>query len=99
MWVSLYVYIYNNGQWDKYVIVTAQKSSLIYILNNLRQTSKKMEDNKDEKAAKKEEKKQQWESFVRKSKTKTRNHTTMVRFYNTINNALILSVILLSGKN
>lgn len=55
-----------------------------------------MED-KDKEKAKMEEKKDQWESFVRKAKLKTANHTTMVRFYNAIYNMMILSVILLAG--
>jgi putative alpha-1,2-mannosidase len=45
-----------------------------------------------------EEKKEDWESFVRKAKVKTSNHTTMVRFYNAIYNFMIMTVILIAGK-
>jgi putative alpha-1,2-mannosidase len=45
-----------------------------------------------------EEKKSDWESFVRKAKVKTGNHTTMVRFYNAIYNFMIMTVILIAGK-
>lgn len=44
-----------------------------------------------------EEKKADWESFVRKAKVKTGNHTTMVRFYNAIYNFMIMTVILIAG--
>ena len=45
-----------------------------------------------------EEKKAEWESFVRKAKAKTANHTTMVRFYNAIYNFMIMTVILIAGE-
>lgn len=43
------------------------------------------------------EKKVEWESFVRKAKRKTANHTTMVRFYNAVYNFMIMTVILIAG--
>ena len=49
-------------------------------------------------AAKLEAKKEEWESFVKKAKVKTGNHTTMVRFYNAIYNFMIMTVILIAGE-
>ena len=54
-----------------------------------------MEERENEK--KLEEKKTEWESFARKAKLKTANHTTMVRFYNAVYNFMIMTVILIAG--
>ena len=54
-----------------------------------------MEERESEK--KLEEKKTEWESFARKAKLKTANHTTMVRFYNAVYNFMIMTVILIAG--
>jgi putative alpha-1,2-mannosidase len=45
-----------------------------------------------------EMKKAEWESFIRKAKVKTANHTTMVRFYNAVYNFMIMTVILIAGE-
>ncbi|XP_028398197.1 uncharacterized protein LOC114521840 isoform X2 [Dendronephthya gigantea] len=50
-----------------------------------------------ERGPKLEEKMAEWESFVKKAKIKTANHTTMVRFYNAVYNFMIMTVILIAG--
>lgn len=52
-----------------------------------------------ERGAKLEGKVAEWESFVKKAKIKTANHTTMVRFYNALYNFMIMTVILIAGKS